>query len=77
MGGVAMAVCQGSGACCHCCAELKEWLAGLEAIALHQKGNRTLSVTITGQVNTMLIWGPSLGPVDTEHQERLRRPRDP
>jgi hypothetical protein len=55
VGGVAMPSAQAADLGGDCCADLEERVAELEATTA-RKGNRKMSVTITGQVHKMIMW---------------------
>jgi hypothetical protein len=55
MGGVAMPSAKAADLGGDCCADLEERVAELEATTA-RKGNRKMSLTITGQVNRMVTW---------------------
>src|ERR1700704_441935 len=54
MGGVAMPSAKAADLGGDCCADLEERVAELEATTA-RKGNRKMSLTITGQVNRMIM----------------------
>src|SRR5256714_15538211 len=57
MGGVAMPSAKAADLGGDCCADLEERVAELEATTA-RKGNRKMSLTITGQVNRLIMaWG--------------------
>src|SRR6516162_216092 len=55
VGGVAMPSAQAADLGGDCCADLEERVAELEATTA-RKGNRKMSLTITGQVHKMIMW---------------------
>src|SRR4030095_17164368 len=55
MGGVAMPSAKAADLGGECCADLEEGVAELEATTA-RKGNRKMSLTITGQVHRMVLW---------------------
>ena len=55
MGGVAMPSAKAADLGGDCCADLEERVAELEATTA-RKGNRKMSLTITGQVHRMVLW---------------------
>jgi hypothetical protein len=55
MGGVAMPSAKAADLGGDCCADLEERVAELEATTA-RKGNRKMSLTITGQVHRMIMW---------------------
>jgi hypothetical protein len=55
LGGVAMPSAKAADLGGNCCADLEERVAELEATTV-RKGNRKMSVTITGQVHKMILW---------------------
>jgi hypothetical protein len=54
-GGVAMPSAKAADLGGDCCADLEERVAELEATTA-RKGNRKMSLTITGQVNRIVTW---------------------
>src|SRR6516164_5213733 len=54
-GGVAMPSAKAADLGGDCCADLEERVAELEATTA-RKGNRKMSLTITGQVHRMVLW---------------------
>src|SRR5205085_7201531 len=54
MGGVAMSSAKAADLGGNCCADLEERVAELEATTA-RKGNRKMSLTITGQLNRMIM----------------------
>src|SRR3974390_264960 len=55
VGGVGMPSAQAADLGGHCCADLEERVAELEATTA-RKGNRKMSLTISGQVNRTVVW---------------------
>src|SRR3954462_10485392 len=55
VGGLAMPSAKAADLGGDCCADLEERVAELEATAA-RKGNRKMSLTITGQVNRLVLW---------------------
>src|SRR5215470_1071915 len=55
VGGVAIPSAKAADLGGDCCADLEERVAELEATTA-RKGNRKMSVTITGQVHKMIMW---------------------
>src|SRR5262252_10497689 len=55
VGGVAMPSAKAADLGGDCCADLEERVAELEATTA-RKGNRKMSLTITGQVHRMVLW---------------------
>src|SRR4029079_17914934 len=55
MGGVAMPSAKAADLGGDCCADLEERVAELEATTA-RKGNRKMSLTITGQVHRIVLW---------------------
>src|SRR5262245_48909300 len=55
MGGVALPSAKAADLGGDCCADLEERVAELEATTV-RKGNRKMSLTITGQVDRMILW---------------------
>src|ERR671927_574393 len=55
MGGVAMPSAKAADLGGDCCADLEERVAELEATTA-RKGNRKMSLTVTGQVHRSVIW---------------------
>src|SRR5215467_4173892 len=55
VGGVAMPSAKAADLGGDCCADLEERVAELEATTA-RKGNRKMSLTITGQVHKMIMW---------------------
>ena len=55
VGGVAMPSAKAADLGGDCCADLEERVAELEATTA-RKGNRKMSLTITGQVNRLVLW---------------------
>src|SRR5882757_11374557 len=61
MGGVAMPSAKAADLGGDCCADLEERVAELEATTA-RKGNRKVSLTISGQVNKAILWIDNGGP---------------
>src|SRR5882762_5748606 len=55
VGGVAMPSAKAADLGGDCCADLEERVAELEATTA-RKGNRKMSLTVTGQVHRMVMW---------------------
>jgi hypothetical protein len=55
VGGVAMPSAKAADLGGDCCADLEERVAELEATTA-RKGNRRMSLTVTGQVNKLVMW---------------------
>src|SRR3990170_3062418 len=55
VGGVAMPSAKAADLGGDCCADLEERVAELEATTA-RKGNRRMSLTVTGQVHRMILW---------------------
>ena len=55
MGGVAMPSAKAADLGGDCCADLEERVAELEATTA-RKGNRKMSLTITGQIHRVVLW---------------------
>jgi hypothetical protein len=64
VGGVAMPSAKAADLGGDCCADLEERVADLEATTA-RKGNRRMSLTVTGQVNRMVMWYDDGGKSDT------------